>query len=174
MFSVGDLIVYNETGVCRVEQIGPPAFNPRERRDYYTLTPLYSAGTIYVPVDSGVFMRPVLSREEAEELIDRLPEIQRAHVDNRDYRAAAQQYQGFLKTHRCEDLVQLIKEVYLKGQEQAKAGKKPSKVDQEFRKRAETLLHGELSAALGIPVEEIPEYITRRIQSAEAARGCAV
>ena len=90
------------------------------------------------------------------------------------YRAAAQQYQGFLKIHRCEDLVQLIKEVYLKGQEQAKAGKKPSKVDQEFRKRAETLLHGELSAALGIPVEEIPEYITRRIQSAEAARGCAV
>ena len=72
MFSVGDLIVYNETGVCRVEQIGPPAFNPRERRDYYTLTPLYGAGTIYVPVDSGVFMRLVLSREEAEALIDEL------------------------------------------------------------------------------------------------------
>ena len=76
MFSVGDLIVYSETGVCRVEQIGPPPFDPKAKREYYTLSPMNCRETIYVPVDTQVFMRPILSREAAEELIDRLPEIQ--------------------------------------------------------------------------------------------------
>ena len=99
-----------------------------------------------------------------EELIDRLPEIQQAQVDNRDYRALAQQYRGFLETHRCEDLVQLIKLVYAKNQHKSRSGKKPSKVDQDYQKRAEALLHGELAAALGLPVEAVPDYIRQRLQ----------
>ena len=92
MFAVGDLIVYSETGVCRVEQVGPPPFDPKTKREYYTLSPLNCRETIYVPVDTQVFMRPILSREAAEELIDRLPEIQQARVDCQDYRALAQRY----------------------------------------------------------------------------------
>ena len=164
MFSVGDLIVYSETGVCRVEQIGPPPFDPKAKREYYTLSPMNCRETIYVPVDTQVFMRPILSREAAEELIDRLPEIQQAQVDNRDYRALAQQYRGFLETHRCEDLVQLIKLVYAKNQHKSRSGKKPSKVDQDYQRRAESLLHDELAAALEIPVEAVPDYIRQRLQ----------
>ena len=70
MFAVGDLIVYSETGVCRVEQIGPPPFDPKAKREYYTLSPMNCRETIYVPVDTQVFMRPILSRAAAEELID--------------------------------------------------------------------------------------------------------
>ena len=164
MFAVGDFIVYSGTGVCRVEQIGSPPFDPKTKREYYTLSSRNSRETIYVPVDTQVFMRPILSREEAEELIDRLPEIQQAHVDNRDYRALAQQYRGFLETHRCEDLVQLIKMVYTKNQQKNQSGKKPSKVDQDYQKRAEALLHGELAAALGIPVDSVLDYIRQRLQ----------
>ena len=71
MFSVGDLIVYSETGVCRVEQIGPPPFDPKAKREYYTLSPMNCRETIYVPVDTQVFMRPILSREAAEELAEK-------------------------------------------------------------------------------------------------------
>ena len=35
VFAVGDLIVYSETGVCRVEQVGPPPFDPKTKREYY-------------------------------------------------------------------------------------------------------------------------------------------
>ena len=164
MFAVGDLIVYSETGVCRVEQVGPPPFDPKTKREYYTLSPLNCRETIYVPVDAQVFMRPILSRAAAEELIDRLPEIQQARVDCQDYRALAQRYRGFLETHRCEDLVQLIKLVYAKNQHKSRSGKKPGKVDQDYQRRAESLLHGELAAALGIPVEAVPDYIRQRLQ----------
>lgn len=111
-----------------------------------------------------MFMRPILSRAAAEELISRLPEIQRAHVEGRDYRALAQQYREILETHRCEDLVQLIKLVYAKNQHKSRSGKKPSKVDQDYQRRSESLLHGELAAALEIPVESVPDYIHQRLQ----------
>ena len=46
MFAVGDLIVYSETGVCRVEQIGPPPFDPKAKREYYPLSPMNCRETI--------------------------------------------------------------------------------------------------------------------------------
>ena len=72
MFNVGDLIIYGGTGVCRVKDITHPDFGMPEDRLYYILEPVYQAGTIYAPVDNGkVYMRPVISEEEANELIDR-------------------------------------------------------------------------------------------------------
>lgn len=164
MFSIGSLIVYSGTGVCRVEAIGPPPFDPHCKTDYYTLTPLRGSGTIYVPVNSKVFMRPILSRESAQQLIHRIPEIQRASLDGLDYRSLAQRYRDFLGTHSCEDLVQLIKTVYTKSKNNTQSGKKPSKVDQDFQKRAEFLLHDELSAALDIPFDQVGEYITQQVE----------
>lgn len=164
MFAIGSLIVYSGTGVCRVESVGPPPFDPRCKTEYYTLTPLRGSGTIYVPVNSKVFMRPILSRQAAQELVRRIPEIQQAQVGNLDYRMLAQRYRSFLDTHSCEDLVQLIKTVYTKSKTSTQHGKKPSKVDQDFQKRAEFLLHDELSAALDIPFDQVGEYITQQIE----------
>lgn len=164
MFSIGSLIVYSGTGVCQVEAVGTPPFDPSSQTDYYTLTPLRGSGTIYVPVNTKVFMRPILSREAAQELVRRIPEIQQAQVDNLDYRMLAQRYRTFLDTHSCEDLVQLIKTVYTKSKASTQHGKKPSKVDQDFQKRAEFLLHDELSAALDIPFDQIGKYITQQVK----------
>ena len=43
-----------------------------KNRLYYNLSPVYGSGTIYVPVDTKIFMRPVLSRREAMDLIRRI------------------------------------------------------------------------------------------------------
>ena len=71
MYQQGDLIVYGNTGVCRVEAVGHPQgiSGIPEDKLYYTLAPLYSAGVIYAPLDTPVLMRPVLTREAAEKLI---------------------------------------------------------------------------------------------------------
>ena len=77
MFQPGELVVYGSTGVCRVEGFGG-LDQPGEDRGkrYYLLKPLWQDGMIYAPVDSEkVPMRPVMSREEAEALIGRMPEI---------------------------------------------------------------------------------------------------
>ena len=78
MFQPGDLVVYGSTGVCRVEEITHPNMTGADRnKAYYLLKPLYQDGVIYTPAEnSKVAMRPVISSEEAEELIDLIPTIQ--------------------------------------------------------------------------------------------------
>ena len=85
MFSVGDKIIYGENGVCTVDKIAalPMSGVPRDKM-YYHLSPLVGSGVYFAPVDSAVFMRPVLSRDEAEALIDAIPSIEPAVCnDNR-------------------------------------------------------------------------------------------
>ena len=48
MFQEGDMIIYGNTGVCRVEQVGHPDHikGADDSRLYYTLAPVYQAGVI--------------------------------------------------------------------------------------------------------------------------------
>lgn len=77
MFSVGGYIVYGVEGVCRVEEAGKLKVAGLDKnRAYYRLRPYYHDGTIYTPVDGKAVMRPVLTREELERLLPRLPELE--------------------------------------------------------------------------------------------------
>ena len=66
MFAQGDLVVYGGEGVCRVEGVGTPAATGIDKtKMYYTLAPLYRTGQVMTPVDTGVLMRPVMTKAEA-------------------------------------------------------------------------------------------------------------
>lgn len=159
-FEVDDLILYSGTGVCRVA-----AVDYREGRAFYTLAPLYGTETIYVPADAKVFMRPVLSSAEAEALIAQIPSIDAEPVAGQNFHLLGRYYQEALQTHQCTDLIKLIKTTYCRNTQAG--GKKPYKLDENYRKRAEDLLHGELAASLGIPRELVGAYITQKLQGAE-------
>ena len=74
MYQIGDYVVYGGSGVCQVMAVGTQASSACDRhRAYYTLRPLASTETIYVPVDTHVSIRPVLTRQEADALILQLP-----------------------------------------------------------------------------------------------------
>lgn len=76
MYQVGELIIYGAEGVCRVEKVGPVDMRGAPAGvDYYTLSPLYREGTIFTPVDTNVHTRPIMTREQAEGLIDQIPSI---------------------------------------------------------------------------------------------------
>ena len=77
MFSIGEYVVYGVEGVCRVEEAGKLKVAGLDKnRAYYRLRPYYHDGTIYTPVDGKAVMRPVLTREELERLLPRLPELE--------------------------------------------------------------------------------------------------
>nr|WP_297174954.1 CarD family transcriptional regulator [uncultured Agathobaculum sp.] len=159
MFEAGEFIVYGTSGVCRVESVGVPPFDGEDRL-YYTLVPVAGTETIYVPVDSPVFMRPVITRAQAERLIESIPSIEEDPFISHSMRMSTEHYQAALQTHDCRDLVQLIKTVYAKSR---RNGRRVSQIDQRYRKRAEELLHGELAVVLGMPVGEVHAYILRSI-----------
>ena len=94
MFQKGDLIVYGNMGVCRVEAVEAPAGLPGagEKKLYYKLDPVYETGTGYIPVDAKVFMRPILTHAQAEALIGRIPEIEENPCGGKDHTASSSFY----------------------------------------------------------------------------------
>ena len=76
MYKIGEKIIYGENGVCTVKNIAPLEMDgaPKEKL-YYHLIPLVGSGTYFAPVDTNAFMRPIISRAEAEALIDAMPGI---------------------------------------------------------------------------------------------------
>ena len=164
MFNIGDLIIYGGEGVCRVEEIGTPNIQSMSSDCvYYTLKPFYREGKTYIPIDTNVFMRPIISAKEAKDLIDQIPEVQPNICKDTNLRVLNDHYKEFLQTHDCIDLMQLIITVYTKGKNAAENNKKLNQIDERYMKRAEDLLHGELAAALGTTREEIKEDIFKRI-----------
>lgn len=167
MFQEGDLVVYGSSGVCRVVQIGvleSQAADPN--RQYYTLQPLFESERIYTPVDSGVFMRPAMTKEEAQNLIRQIPEIDGDVCTERNPANLRIHYEASLQSHECRELIRMIKGIRRKTRETEKKGRKMGQVDQRYRKKAEGLLHGELAIALGIPREEVEDYIHSALEEA--------
>lgn len=167
MFQKDDYVIYGNNGICRVEDVGVPENYPMARagRLYYTLAPVFGSGTIYAPVDTQVYMRSIMTRQEAEELIAQMPEIKEEAFAGRDVRALSEKYRECLDTHQCEDLVRLVKTIYKKEQSIAGSGKKLAKTEQDFGRLAKELLHQEFSMALGIPVENVEDYILERVRA---------
>lgn len=162
MFSVGDKIIYGENGVCTVESIGPLAMSgaPKDKL-YYYLTPLIGSGTYFTPVDSSAFMRPVMSRDEAEALIDSMPEIQPAICNDNRFNHVDAFYKELFKQHSCEALVSIVKGLRSRMSEK----KTKSSRAEATMKRAKDILHGELSVALDMDVKDVEGYIISRLGS---------
>ena len=100
MYEIGQLIVYGNEGVCRVEEIGTPKISGVDKhRDYYTLAPIYREGKVFTPVDSKVFMRPVITREEALALIDRIPQMTAEVYENSNLRFLNEHYQQCIQNY---------------------------------------------------------------------------
>lgn len=167
MYQPGDMIVYGSTGVCRVKEVTRLDFQSGNQL-YYALDPLYQDGVIYTPVDTKVFMRPVITKEEAEALIDKIPTMQAAAYHNSVLRELEEHYAGYLKSHDCGDLIELAMSIYAKKQLLATQHRKFGAVDERFLKRAEDLLDGELAVALGVPKDQVGAYISARVDAARA------
>lgn len=160
MYQIGELVIYSSEGVCQVQDVGLPDIPAADpQRTYYTLSPLYREGLIYIPVDSPVFMRPVISKKEAERLVSIIPDMAEASCDEKNMRFLVERYDTLLRSHSCEDLLQLIKILHKKKVRAVDMGKKPGAVDERYMKRAEELLYGELATVLEMPKDAVLEFV---------------
>ncbi|MFV0394130.1 MAG: CarD family transcriptional regulator [Coprobacillaceae bacterium] len=164
MYKVGDVVIYGKQGVCRIVKVGPISISSAINDTlYYTLEPVYGNGKTYTPIDTKVFMRPVMTLEEVQEIIKEIPNIENHLNENNTTREMAEYYKASLNSNRLEDLIQVIKTVYEKEKLIKEQGKKLGQTDERYKKEAEDLLYQEFAVALEIPVETVEEYITKCI-----------
>ena len=166
MFQVNDYIVYGNAGVCRVESIGPMSFGDASaERDYYTLVPVYQKGSrVFTPVDNDkVVMRPILSQEESNALIDSIVDIRPLEITDEKHREDA--YKEAIRTGDCTSWVRVIKTLHGRMEKRFEQGKKATSSDEKYMHMAKESLYGELAFSLSIPKEQVEEFIAERIEN---------
>ena len=167
MYKVNDLIVYGNEGVCKVEAIEVMNVTAvANDRLYYVLKPLYRNGTVFTPVDTKVFMRPVISADDAQEIIEQIPSIE-TDVLYSSANLLSDHYDKAMERHDCKYLIQVIKTVYLKNQIAATKNKKVSETDRRYMKKAEDMLYGEFAVVLEVPKNDVKAYVEEKVAAIE-------
>ena len=162
MFKVGDYVVYGNTGVCKIEDIGPLSIGSSDK-EYYTLVPVYGRNSkLYTAVDSDkVVIRPIMTRQESDALIDEMEEIDALSIG--DEKRREEIYKETMRTCDCKEWVRIIKTLYTRKMDRLSRGKKVTSSDERYLQMAEENLYGELAFALQMPKEKVGEFISERI-----------
>lgn len=165
MYQVEDAVLYGMQGVCEIEAIEEKEFFG-EKRMYYVMRQVYqNASTIYIPVDNENLvskMRKVLSEEEIKQLILGMPEEKTKWIANDAVRK--EKFKGVLQGGKREELIALIKSVYLHKQKLLEEGKKKLHVaDENAMKDAERLLYDEFAYVLKLERNEVLPFILEQI-----------
>ena len=168
-YEIGDVVSKPVTGICKIEDIlYLPPQDEKNKKLYYLIKPVEDEKEkIYVPVsNSDSRLRLCLTKEEAWNLIKRIPEIPTAWTNNEKMRE--QSYKEAVKANDPEALVAIIKMIYQRKQKRLAQGKKCTATDARYFQIVENLLYMELGVAIGKPKKEvcktIIEYITDNSQ----------
>ena len=163
MFEKGEYIIYGSNGVCEVQDYMNAA-GETDNRTYYVLAPMRSKGsTIFSPVDNQkVLMRKVMTKEEARELLQGIPEYEDMEI--RDSRTQEQQYKEILQSCNSTDSLRLQKALYQRKRKREAAGRRITAVDEKYLFLARGCLLNELSIALDMDVDDVEKILADKIQ----------
>ena len=103
MFETGEYVVYGRTGICQVTGVTTIRVDGSSgEKLYYVLRPGGETdGKIFTPVEGGKqVLRGIITREEAERLIDEIPFIETLSIENEKFREDS--YKKCIRTVNAE------------------------------------------------------------------------
>ena len=175
MFAVGDSVVHNEYGICRITGISKHQFPGQDEKEYYEMVPLADDGygtTFFTAVEHGGRLRAPMTQEQILEMIDTMTEIEPLTVTatgNRmlDMENVKNSYNSLMRSGNPRDWVQLLRTIYRKGRELSAKKKRITEFESHARDNSERLLYGEIAGVMKIPFHSVEGFITKRIESKE-------
>lgn len=164
MFAIGDRVTHYKEGVCEVMEVGKLNLRYSDKeRQYYTLRPYYHQnGMVYIPVDGKQGqLRMIISKEEANELLQTIADINDLEIANEKQREAI--YKEALYKNECKKWISLLKTSYKRKISRLKAGKKVINIDERYLNQVEKFLFGEIAVVLSLSKEEVKNTILAQI-----------
>lgn len=162
MLKVNDVVLYSTFGACRVRAFCKRKLGETEG-DYAVLeTQDNPRTTIYLPLSNPVLMsrvHPVPSAGELLSALHALPDGAGDWVENQD--ARRQHCRQDLNSGDSIRLLGMVHSLLSYRLRRTRAGKKLPSTDEQLLREARRLLDGELSFVLGIPREEVPDFVAR-------------
>ena len=165
MFSTDETIHYAGSGVCRIQEIAVKRFG-RTREQYYVLQPLHqNTSVIYVPVSNPQLvskMRPILTRDEVEAMIDGAGRIE--PVWNDDVTQRKELFDSLLRSGNFPDLICIIKTLRRQKQRRQEDGKTLHVSDEGYLREAQRLLYDEIAGVYGKTPKEVEAELKDRLK----------
>lgn len=165
-FKVNDVVLYGTAGACRITNFSRQKFAGVER-EYYELRPVYDEkSTLFVPADNQTLidkMKRILSVEEIYQLIHGMPEEGEIWID--DEKKRNEKYRDIIAKGDREELIRLIKTLYLYKQRVEKKGKRLHAGDEKVLNDAQKILYDEFAHVLKINPSEVVDFINRELGS---------
>lgn len=165
MYQENDYVIHRSNGLCRVIGTGYPEFGGMKSSSIcYILENQRSKGKLYTPMEGcDKILRPVMDREQAEELVSHLRSIEVIAEDNEKLRELA--YRKALHEEGYIGWAKIIKTAYEKRAARMKVGKKSTMVDRKYEKQAQDYLYDELALVYQIPRESVEDFLVQRVES---------
>ncbi|MDR3224916.1 MAG: CarD family transcriptional regulator [Clostridiales Family XIII bacterium] len=166
LLNVNDVVVYAREGLCVITEISEQEIGD-ERKEYYKLRHIFDGGaTIFIPVSNELLtskIRPVLSLNEIHEIIRKMPAAEPIRLEAYSDTTRKAEYKELLSNGNIDDVVKLIKTLYMRHRTREHEGKSVFASDKKFMKHAEKLLYEEFAYVLGIEPDQVVPYITEQI-----------
>ena len=153
MFEVGSFIVHPGQGVCRVEGVddGPNAT--------YCLLPVGQRHPVHIsyPVASESRLRPVVSAEEARQVIGDYAQMDVEDYRDRNNYLEEEHFKQEIRNGSCRDSVRIVKTFRARIAQAEANNKKPPVSYERILKQAYERSLGELACALDCTTDEVIE-----------------
>ena len=160
MYKCGDFVVYGTGGVCCVEEVSTLDSDAANKdRLYYVFKNIVTNGIAYVPVDSNVYLRPVMSKSEVEALLQKAPALSTDAFEKIPPRELQKVYRDTLLSHDSLAILSLIKHICITSKKKQLLKKKLSITEERFLEQALKIMSSEFSISLGIDLESAKNHI---------------
>lgn len=165
MFHKDDYVVYKRD-VCLIREI---RINPNNHFEYYILNPIEDASlTLEIPIsNSNGFLRELISKEEMEKVIARIPDIK---IIESDDKLIEKEYKRLIATGEYDDLIKIIKTTFLRNKARLDKNKKVGDKDNFYFEKAEKCLYNEFGMVLNMSFDETKKYVHEIVQKIEDDR----
>lgn len=158
MYKIKDIVVYENGGICEVADIGVPDFmNTQE--EYYKLRAIGPKdNAIYVKVKNERTMRYTISRDEAEDYIHQIEDMDVIYNENSKMRE--REFGDIIKERDWVCCLRMYKGLVMAKNKRIEQGKQLNANDDRFFSRIDKIICDEFAVAMQTTAERIRELLS--------------
>ncbi len=156
--AVGSKVFHRRSGLCLVQDVAPLP-GDASGTTYYVLRPQYGdekGNIVRVPTENPIFLRPVIDKAKAKQYVADWPSFKEEHYIA-DSKKRKQSYEEALS----KGDIYLMAPLIVGALQRKKRDGHLNSMDISFVNRAEPMVFGEISEALGISYQEVSDLLIK-------------
>lgn len=167
MFDINQIVVKKDTGVYLI--VGKENIDlGLGLQEYLVLKPYFrtNKGSTYLPSDKAdEFLRYLISKEEAEDVIKSIPSLERFWIN--DPKQRKNEFDRLAKTGDLKNYCLVIKSIYLQAEDLRQNRKMLSTNDRNIYDKLKNAINEEMSLVLDMKLEDVEPHIISIVNEEE-------